>query len=39
MARLLIHGTLHLLGYDHQRAEEARAMEAAEESLWAVVVA
>jgi len=39
MARLLIHGTLHLLGYDHQRAEEARAMEAAEESLWVVVVA
>ena len=39
MARLLIHGTLHLLGYDHQREEEARAMEAAEESLWAVVVA
>jgi rRNA maturation RNase YbeY len=39
MARLLIHGTLHLLGYDHQREEEARAMEAAEDRLWAVVVA
>jgi len=39
MARLLIHGTLHLLGYDHQQEEEARAMEAAEEDLWAVVVA
>ena len=39
MTRLLIHGTLHLLGYDHQREEEARAMEAAEDSLWAVVLA
>jgi probable rRNA maturation factor len=39
MTRLLIHGTLHLLGHDHQREEEARAMEAAEDSLWAVVVA
>ncbi len=37
MTRLLIHGTLHLLGHDHQREEEARAMEAAEEKLWAVV--
>jgi len=39
MARLLIHGTLHLLGYDHQRDEETRAMEAVEDRLWAVVVA
>ena len=39
MARLLIHGTLHLLGYDHLQEEEARAMEAAEDRLWAVVVA
>jgi rRNA maturation RNase YbeY len=39
VARLLIHGTLHLLGYDHQREEEACAMEAAEDSLWAVVLA
>jgi probable rRNA maturation factor len=39
MARLLIHGTLHLLGHDHQQEEEARAMEAAEDRLWAVVVA
>ncbi len=39
MTRLLIHGTLHLLGHDHQQEKEARAMEAAEESLWAVVVA
>ena len=39
MARLLIHGTLHLLGYDHQREKDARAMEMAEDRLWAVVVA
>ena len=39
MTRLLIHGTLHLLGYDHQREEEAGAMEAAEDSLCAVVLA
>jgi rRNA maturation RNase YbeY len=39
MTRLLIHGTLHLLGYDHQREEEARAMQAAEDRLWTVVVA
>jgi probable rRNA maturation factor len=39
LARLLIHGTLHLLGYDHRREEESRAMEAAEDRLWAVVVA
>ena len=39
MARLLIHGTLHLLGYDHQREKDARAMETAEDRLWAVVVA
>ena len=25
VARLLIHGTLHLLGHDHEQAEEARA--------------
>ena len=37
MTRLLIHGTLHLLGYDHQREEEARVMQAAEDRLRAVV--
>lgn len=33
--RLLIHGTLHLVGYDHERgAREARRMRRAEERLW-----
>ncbi len=31
--RLLIHGTLHLLGHDHQRAAQARRMRAAERRL------
>jgi len=26
-AHLIVHGTLHLIGYDHERAEEARRME------------
>jgi probable rRNA maturation factor len=26
-AHMVVHGTLHLLGYDHERAREARAME------------
>jgi probable rRNA maturation factor len=29
-AHLVVHGMLHLLGYDHQSAEEARHMEAIE---------
>ena len=33
-ARLLIHGVLHLLGWDHVRADEARAMRAEERRLW-----
>jgi probable rRNA maturation factor len=32
--RLLIHGVLHLLGYDHARPGEARAMRAKERALW-----
>jgi probable rRNA maturation factor len=34
LARLLIHGTLHLLGHDHERAAEARMMRAEERRLW-----
>jgi rRNA maturation RNase YbeY len=32
--RLLIHGVLHLLGYDHARPAEARRMRAKERALW-----
>jgi probable rRNA maturation factor len=32
-AHLLIHGTLHAQGHDHQRASEARAMEGLETEL------
>jgi probable rRNA maturation factor len=34
VARLLIHGTLHLLGFDHERDAEARRMQAEERRLW-----
>jgi probable rRNA maturation factor len=34
VARLLIHGVLHLLGYDHERDDEARLMRAQERRLW-----
>src|SRR3990170_4073144 len=33
VTRLLIHGTLHLLGYDHAEPEEERRMQAREEEL------
>jgi rRNA maturation RNase YbeY len=32
--RLLIHGVLHLLGYDHARPAQARRMRAKERALW-----
>ena len=32
-AHLLVHGTLHAHGHDHQRAREARAMEACETAI------
>jgi probable rRNA maturation factor len=34
LLRLLIHGTLHLLGHDHERDDEAARMEAEEARLW-----
>lgn len=34
LARLLIHGTLHLLGHDHERDDEARSMRREERRLW-----
>jgi probable rRNA maturation factor len=37
VARLLIHGTLHLLGHDHRRRAEARAMRAEERRLWSAI--
>lgn len=32
-AHMIVHGTLHLLGFDHQNAEEAGIMEAIETSI------
>jgi probable rRNA maturation factor len=32
--RLLVHGTLHLLGHAHQRQDDARAMRAEERRIW-----
>ncbi len=34
LARLLIHGTLHLLGHDHEADAEARKMQREERRLW-----
>jgi probable rRNA maturation factor len=33
LAHLLVHGVLHLLGYDHEVAREAKAMKGREEAL------
>ncbi len=37
VARLLIHGTLHLLGHDHERSDESRVMRAEERRLWRAI--
>ncbi len=37
LARLLIHGVLHLLGHDHEEPEEARRMREEEERLWKAI--
>ncbi len=34
-AHMVVHGTLHLLGFDHQRAPDARRMEGRERALLA----
>ncbi len=36
VTRLLVHGILHLLGYDHAEVEEERRMRAREEELVGV---
>jgi probable rRNA maturation factor len=35
LSHLIVHGVLHLLGYDHRRAAEARRMEALERRILA----
>ena len=37
VGRLLVHGTLHLLGHDHETDEEARVMRACERQLWSAI--
>jgi probable rRNA maturation factor len=32
--RLVIHGTLHLVGHDHEQSDEARRMRAEERRIW-----
>jgi rRNA maturation RNase YbeY len=34
VARLLVHGVLHLMGHDHEREAEAREMRRLERRLW-----
>ncbi len=36
-AHLLVHGTLHAQGYDHERARDARSMEAREREILAAL--
>lgn len=37
VARLLVHGVLHLLGHDHEDEAEARRMRRLERGLWRVL--
>ena len=37
MALMVVHGVLHLLGYDHEEDEEAKRMERREQELLAMV--
>lgn len=37
LAHLVVHGTLHLLGHDHERPEEAEQMEALERRILAAL--
>lgn len=37
VAHLIVHGTLHLLGYDHEQDDEADAMEALEIEILALL--
>jgi len=37
VARLLIHGVLHLVGHDHERDDETRRMRSEERQLWRAV--
>ena len=37
LAHLLVHGTLHLLGFDHETTDEAEAMEAREVAILATL--
>lgn len=39
LAKLLIHGVLHLVGHDHQQDADARRMRAEERRLWKALVA
>jgi len=39
VARLLVHGALHLVGYDHVRRADARVMRAQERRVWRALCA